>query len=52
MMGNHQSKRVQMKLGFKPELTIDEMYNPILDDIRKEHFTKLKRTEWLRQNDQ
>lgn len=50
--GNHQSKRVQMKLGFKPELTIDEMYNPILDDIRKEHFTKLKRTEWLRQNDQ
>lgn len=50
--GNRQSKRVQMKLGFKPELTIDEMYNPILDDIRKEHFTKLKRTEWLRQNDQ
>ena len=45
--GNQQSKRAQEKLGFQPELTIDEMYNPLLDDTRQEHFTKMTKKQWL-----
>ena len=44
--GNQQSKRAQEKLGFQPELTIDEMYNPLLDDTRQEHFTKMTKKQW------
>lgn len=47
--GNHQSERAQAKLGFQPALTVDEMYNPILDDTRQEHFTKLTKKQWLTQ---
>ncbi|MGU9998411.1 GNAT family N-acetyltransferase [Latilactobacillus curvatus] len=44
--GNQQSKRAQEKLGFQPALTIDEMYNPLLDDTRQEHFTKMTKAQW------
>lgn len=39
--GNFQSKRAQEKQGFKYNKTINEMYNPILNETIIEHFTKL-----------
>ncbi|MCM0582229.1 GNAT family N-acetyltransferase [Weissella diestrammenae] len=37
--GNQQSKRAQEKQGFTYQLTMENMYNPYLNEVIVEHFT-------------
>lgn len=44
--GNDKSKRVQEKLGFDYVRTEKQLYVPLLDEYRDEHFTKLSKKQW------
>lgn len=45
--GNDRSRRVQEKCGFEPHHTEHNKDCPLLGERRTEHFTMLKREEWL-----
>ena len=45
--GNERSKRVQEKCGFVYHHTNRNIYWKQTDDVRTEHITRLKRTDWL-----
>ena len=45
--GNDKSKRVQEKLGFKYQWTIEEVYIPQIGETRKEHVNLLTKEDWL-----
>lgn len=49
--GNHKSKRVQEKTGFKYHHTNNDVYNRLMDEHRVEHFTVLRKSEWLKKED-
>lgn len=46
--GNEQSKRVQEKCGFSYHHTNEKIYWEMMDDIRTEHITCLKKEDWER----
>lgn len=48
--GNQQSRIVQEKVGFTYEFTQTGIQVPLLNETRVEHFTKLTKNEWQRQN--
>ena len=45
--GNLKSKRVQEKCGFKYHHTNENIYWELLNEIKTEHVTRLKKEEWL-----
>jgi acetyltransferase, GNAT family len=48
--GNEKSKRVQEKLGFRHEKTLQEVDVPLLNEVRTEHVSLLSREAWLQKN--
>lgn len=47
--GNENSRKVQEKVGFMYERTEKDLFVPLLNEYRDEHFTKLTRTQWEQQ---
>lgn len=47
--GNHKSKRVQEKCGFRYVTSQENVYLPLLNEYRTERFTRLTKSGW--QND-
>ena len=45
--GNERSKRVQEKLGFKYQRTIENVCVPQMNETRKEYVSCLTKEEWL-----
>ncbi|MCI8327348.1 MAG: GNAT family N-acetyltransferase [Lachnospiraceae bacterium] len=45
--GNHKSKRVQEKCGFRYHSTKENVLWPLMNDIRTEHISCLSKKEWL-----
>ena len=48
--GNEKSKRVQEKLGFRHEKTLQEVDVPLLNEVRTEHVSLLSREAWRLKN--
>lgn len=44
--GNEKSRRVQEKCGFRYHHTENNKYNPLLNTLHTEHFTRITRAEW------
>jgi len=44
--GNDKSKRVQEKCGFKPHHIVSDVYCPLVDEIRTEHYTYLSKEDY------
>ena len=45
---NEQSHKAQAKCGFRYQRTEENVYNPAMNDYRKEYITRLTRNEWER----
>lgn len=48
--GNRQSKIAQEKVGFTYQFTQNEIHVPLMNETRIEHFSKLSRNDWEREN--
>lgn len=45
--GNDQSKRVQEKCGFKYHHTAEDVFRPLMNDTKTEHYMYLAKEEWM-----
>lgn len=43
---NEQSHKAQAKCGFIYQRTEENIYNPVMDDYRTEHITRITKDEW------
>ena len=47
--GNEKSKRVQEKLGFRYQRTLEDVSVPQLGEIRREYISRITKEEWQRE---